>query len=289
MSDDGQSGLVIIAFIGSVFSPYYAAARRRGAGDPFDHCAMNVALYRPRGSRWVMTERRHGALHRTANTLGIGRSSMSWSGQDLQVSIAEVCVPLPSMLRGEVRVFPTAVADRSFELDRHGKHRWQPIAPSARIEVALESPALRWSGTGYVDSNHGDRPLEADFSRWAWSRASVGDRTAVLYDVVRRDADPLSLALDFDRHGQVHDFAPPPEVRLPRTAWRVDRATRVDNGGEATIIRTLEDAPFYARSTIATRLLGQPTVAVHESLSLDRFRTRWVQALLPFRMPRMWR
>jgi carotenoid 1,2-hydratase len=26
--------------------------------------------------------------------------------------------------------------------------------------------------------------------------------------------------------------------------------------------------------------------AVHESLSLDRFRSRWVQYLLPYRMPR---
>jgi len=28
---------------------------------------------------------------------------------------------------------------------------------------------------------------------------------------------------------------------------------------------------------------------VHESLSLDRFRAPWVQAMLPFRMPRVWR
>jgi carotenoid 1,2-hydratase len=28
-------------------------------------------------------------------------------------------------------------------------------------------------------------------------------------------------------------------------------------------------------------------VAMHESLSLDRFRSAWVQLLLPFRMPRI--
>ena len=32
LSDDGRHGLTIIAFIGSVFSPYYACARRRGDG-----------------------------------------------------------------------------------------------------------------------------------------------------------------------------------------------------------------------------------------------------------------
>ena len=50
--------------------------------------------------------------------------------------------------------------------------------------------------------------------------------------------------------------------------------------------QTLEDAPFYARSVIATRLRGEDVTAVHESLSLDRFRAPWVQAMLPFRIPR---
>jgi carotenoid 1,2-hydratase len=50
--------------------------------------------------------------------------------------------------------------------------------------------------------------------------------------------------------------------------------------------RTLEDTPFYARSVLQTRLLGQDAIAVHESLSLDRFRNPIVQAMLPFRMPR---
>ena len=50
--------------------------------------------------------------------------------------------------------------------------------------------------------------------------------------------------------------------------------------------RQLEDTPFYARSLLATTLLGEPVTAVHESLSMLRFRQRWVQYLLPFRMPR---
>lgn len=50
--------------------------------------------------------------------------------------------------------------------------------------------------------------------------------------------------------------------------------------------RTLTDAPFYARSVIGTHLLGEPVTAIHESLSLTRFASPWVQAMLPFRMPR---
>jgi carotenoid 1,2-hydratase len=48
----------------------------------------------------------------------------------------------------------------------------------------------------------------------------------------------------------------------------------------------LEDTPFYARSNVAGRLLGENILAFHESLDLDRFDSRWVEVLLPFRMPR---
>ena len=45
-SSDGRYGLTVIAFIGSVFSPYYFRARRRNpATAAEDHCALNVALY----------------------------------------------------------------------------------------------------------------------------------------------------------------------------------------------------------------------------------------------------
>ena len=45
LSDDGQHGLTIIAFVGSVFSPYYRSALKHCAADPENHCALNVALY----------------------------------------------------------------------------------------------------------------------------------------------------------------------------------------------------------------------------------------------------
>jgi carotenoid 1,2-hydratase len=55
------------------------------------------------------------------------------------------------------------------------------------------------------------------------------------------------------------------------------------------VIRTFEDAPFYARTLLETRVSGIAGPAVHESLDLDRFRSLWVQCLLPFRMPRLGR
>jgi len=53
-------------------------------------------------------------------------------------------------------------------------------------------------------------------------------------------------------------------------------------------MKTLTDSPFYARSVIETRLLGQTLTAVHESLDMARFTAPWVQAMLPFRVPRRW-
>jgi len=50
------------------------------------------------------------------------------------------------------------------------------------------------------------------------------------------------------------------------------------------VVETLEDTPFYARSLLATRLLGTEAIAVHESLSMERFASGWVQRLLPFRI-----
>ena len=73
---------------------------------------------------------------------------------------------------------------------------------------------------------------------------------------------------------------------LPGTLWRVPRQTRSDAGAPADVLRTLEDTPFYNRSLIRASLGGQSVTAMHETLSLDRFASRWVQMLLPFRMPR---
>ncbi|MEL6744115.1 MAG: carotenoid 1,2-hydratase, partial [Pseudomonadota bacterium] len=49
---------------------------------------------------------------------------------------------------------------------------------------------------------------------------------------------------------------------------------------------TQEDTPFYSRSWMQTEFLGEPTLAVHESLDLNKFANPIIRALLPFRMPR---
>ena len=288
LSDDGQMGVTIIAFIGSVFSPYYAMSGRRR---PENHCALNVAIYKPRdlrnpcGNRWSMTERRQKHLARSQNWLQIGPSELQWQDDSLIININEFTFPIPGRIKGLIRVRPEFLCDRVFALDGARNHQWWPIAPRARIVVEIDSLSVRWSGSGYIDQNFGSEPLEDGFESWHWSRALVGRETVILYDIVRRKGVQAALALRVGSTGEIGAFEPPRNVPLGRTPiWQMDRRTQADDTSK--ILATLEDTPFYARSHIRTKLLGVETDAMHESLALGRLRSPIIKSLLPWRMPR---
>jgi carotenoid 1,2-hydratase len=251
---------------------------------------MHVVLYGAGGKRWSMTERPRAALRRDARELVIGPSAMRWDAGALTVDIAEVTAPIPSRLRGQVTLRPVAPPNpRGFTLDAAGRHRWRPIAPLSRVEVALESPALRWSGPAYFDTNEGDAPLEQDFREWDWCRAPLASGGgAILYNAERRDGSAQSLSLRIAASGAVEDAPLLAPARLPRSLWGVARPTRADAGHAPRLVSKMEDAPFYTRSVIETHLFGEEAVAVHESLNLDRFAATPIQAMLPFRIPRRW-
>jgi carotenoid 1,2-hydratase len=62
--------------------------------------------------------------------------------------------------------------------------------------------------------------------------------------------------------------------------------TTLSEAPGATLIRTLEDAPFYSRSLITAHLAGETLTGVHESFSGPRFASPLTRLMLPFRMPR---
>jgi len=283
LSADGHYGLTVIAFIGSVFSPYYAWAGRR---DPLNHCAVNVALYGPAGSLWAMTERGRGALRRDASHLTIGPSSLAWDGETLTLQIDEVTAPIPSRVRGTIRLRPHALSGWTFGLDAPRRHLWRPIAPRADVEVTLNRPTLSWRGEGYFDTNRGEEPLEDAFRNWTWSRGHTAKETLLFYDVTRRAGDLMGLALRVGSGGEIGAVEAPPLSPLPSTFWRVARPVRADGAEPPRLLRTLEDAPFYSRSDVAARQNGQMARIIHESLDLNRLAAPIVKAMLPFRMPR---
>lgn len=234
-----------------------------------------------------MTERSRSALARGPDWLRIGPSALHWTGEALAIDIRETTFPIPSRFRGRVMVRPRALVMVPFALDRERRHLWQPVATRADVEVAMRCPELRWTGSGYFDSNFGAEPLEQGFSIWHWTRAHGGAHEHVFYEGTRRDGSRFALALGFDRTGAISEVELPAEHRLPRTAWLMPRITRADAGAEVRVRRTWEDTPFYARSALATRLFGEAGDAVHESLSLDRLASPVVKLMLPYRMPRV--
>jgi carotenoid 1,2-hydratase len=285
MSDDGQHGITLIAFVGSVFSPYYAWAGKRGRANPENHCALNVAIYSKGKGRWAMTERGQRHCARSATQFTIGPSQLSWDGDCLSIDINEVCVPLPQSIKGRIKLWPQQLFGYSTPLDTHGKHRWGPLAPSARIEVDLAAPGLKWEGHAYLDSNEGDEPVSQGFHTWDWSRARMRDgSTVVFYDMQAPGTADRVLSLRFTPRGEVQSVASPPAQSLPKTAWRIQRRMRSTQA--VKVHEQLEDTPFYQRALLQFEYAGERLLAFHETLSVPRLVSPVVQAMLPWRMPR---
>ena len=294
LSDDGRHGLSIIAFVGSVFSPYYAAARALGRGDPQDHCAINIALYGDAGRRWAMTERGRGSISRSEREFVVGPSRIAWEGDALIVEFDEMSIPQLRRVRGRIRLRPQGLCRFVTALDANARHRWGPIAPCARIDVELDAPSVRWSGEAYLDSNEGDEPIDRAFADWDWSRARMRDgSTTVIYDVRQAATDTSPnvagsrvIAERFQPNGCAESFRPPPRQALPASMWRIARSVRSDQGSTARVLETLEDTPFYVRSTLSSQLLGEPVTSIHESISIPRLVSLPVRLMLPWKMPR---
>ena len=236
-----------------------------------------------------MTERPSGDVVQEQDALVIGPSNVRWTGEALEITIEErdkrVGIPWRRRVRGKVRVIPEALNPVSYALDPVERHIWHCLAPRARIEVEMSEPDLKWNGHGYLDSNRGSESLEEGFNVWHWSRAHMKEGALVCYEGERHDGSHFASAIRFDYLGLPQRVELPMTAPLPNTLWQMERKTRADRG-HASVIRTWEDAPFYARSTLATRLFGEQVTAVQESLDMRRFCSPIVQFMLPYRMPR---
>jgi carotenoid 1,2-hydratase len=280
--------------VGSVFSPSYYRARRSSLSpDPLRHCGINIALYGARDRRWVFTEPPRHAVVRGSDRLVLGGTQLLWIGDDLEVRFDERTAVFGRRVCGSVRLRAQPRFAQPMALGPDRSHGWWPIAPVSHVAVDLQQPRLKFSGSGYLDSNFGTAPLEHDFGGWTWSRASVDGRTTVLFDLTMPDGKMHERGWRFDRKGTMEAVSEPMLDRsLPATRWRLARAMRSALGNSARVLQTLEDTPFYARSLVELGELGEegtPVCAIHESLDLRRFCNPWVQRMLPFRIRRGWR
>ena len=282
VSHDGRYGLVVIAFLGSVFSPYYFRARQRGPASPESYTSINVCLYRPGGDRWAMTERSRRSLVRNARSFRVGSSQLAWEDGRLVGAIEERSAPFARRMVGKIELKPRVLNTERFRLDAGGRHVWRPVAPVAEISVDFSAPACKWTGHAYCDTNYGERMLELDFATWDWSRTAAADGTSIYY-VARSLQDGESrLGVHYAADGTHERLAVPDPQALAKSGWRVAR--QPSSPVPVTLSRVFEDTPFYTRN-----LLHDPDggMIVHESLDMLRFKSSWVRTLLPFRMPRI--
>ena len=236
-----------------------------------------------------MTERGQNAIERTAHQFTIGPSHLRWENGVLTIQINERVPLLGTKVQGSIQVFPEQLFNQVTALDDLGRHRWGPIAPSARVEVSFTNPSLEWRGNAYFDSNEGDEAISKPFSEWDWSRAHLQDgSTAVIYDVRQKNGQERIIASKFNPDGTIEPFTAPERVLLNKTAWRINRNMRSEKHGDASVslLSTFEDTPFYARSMLKSHLLGEEVISMHETLNVKRLESNIVQFMLPWRMPR---
>lgn len=298
ISDDGQQMITIIAFVGSVFSPYYRRARKRQpqSADPQNYCAINVALYAEGKNRWCMTERYHEAVQRDQNGFVIGPSSLKFEQINQQhgkltIDINERAAPIPRRVIGRVEIDLNTRQQSSFTLDSINRHHWWPVSPGSQVNVDLKYPSQRWKGHAYVDMNWGSAPIEDDIDYWCWSRYRLANETIIFYDVYGENHHPpappdQAIAVSITDDGQIKPVADAEMFALARTGWRMPRHAR-SHKIHPVVEKTLEDTPFYSRSMLTTHLNGKAINGIHESVSLRRFKKPIVQAMLHFRMPRI--
>lgn len=231
-----------------------------------------------------MTDRGTAALHQSKDTLTIGPSRMHWTGRELVIDVDEVSSPpLISAVKGRITLTPSAVT--GVELALHPRHQWRPFAPIARIDVNL-TQGHRWQGHGYFDANFGTTALESDFDFWTWGRFPMPDRALCLYDAKWRDGTQRDFALEVTPSGEAREVTAPPRTPFRRSLWQVRRETRADAGVVPRQVLPMLDAPFYSRSLVETRLMGEVTQGVHEALDLTRFRNPLLKPMLAVRVPR---
>jgi carotenoid 1,2-hydratase len=273
----GEYCAVFIFMVGSLFSPRYSVAARRG-GLPREHCAVNFALYR-RGmrQRWVLSEYPRVARE-SPRGLCIGRSTLSYEGGVVRMEVDERTAPWGRPVRARVLLEPRTPLGSEVQLVPGLPHWWQPVAPRGRAWLEVATAGVEAEGLGYHDTNHGGEQLGGRLAGWHWSRTHGAQETVVDYVLppglapVRVTAGPRGVEL---ARGTGAEALP-----TGLTGWglRVPRRLRA---GERVVgaPRLLESSPFYAR--VEVREEGLDTLG--EVADFRRFHSPFIRWMAHFR------
>jgi carotenoid 1,2-hydratase len=296
ISDDGRSALVVIFFVGSVFSPYYA--ERLAAGEqpsPREHVAVNFALYR-RHQRplWVFSEYGTERWLETGRGQSIGDSHFERSEDgSIALHVDDRRVAFGTRVRADIVFRPLAppLAARDVHLGGE-EHGWRCPMPRARVEARIGDELF--SGLGYHDTNFGAQPPAQMLRSWSWGRVHGADSTRVFFDSLTRDGRRSHLVFDTSL-GRSAAVLPPAPVRPSLSSWLLPMPRRFDCGADVSgarlhlrAPRPIETSPFYTRffASFPSRSgeLGDVGMAEHLDFAcLDR---PLVRAMIRLRMAR---
>ncbi|WP_224364989.1 carotenoid 1,2-hydratase [Hyalangium versicolor] len=273
----GELSAVFIFMVGSLFSPRYSVAARRG-GLPREHCAVNFALYhRGLRLRWVLSE--YSRLEQeSAHQLRIGRSTLSYEGDLVRMQVDERTAPWGRRVKACLVLEPLTPMGDEVQLAPGLPHWWQPLAPRTRARLEVETEGLSLEGLGYHDTNHGAEQLGARLRGWHWSRTHGEHETVV--DYVLPDGIPPVQVVAGPWGLQSKRGSSAGVLETERTGWglRVPRhlLTRAPVEGAP---RLLESSPFYARVEAST----QKANTLGEVADFRRFHSPLIRWMAHFR------
>jgi carotenoid 1,2-hydratase len=298
VSADGKTSVVVIFFVGSVFSPYYYRRYARGEQpSPLDHVAVNVAVYREgKRTTWCFSEYGSDRFEWRTDGVRIGGSFFE-TGADgsLRVYVDERCTLTKEVVRGVLRFHPDGDGPWA-PLNLAGDaHQWRARAPRASVRVQLDAPRISFGGHGYHDENWGREPPSNALRSWSWGRGSFGQRTQIFFDATTVDGQRTFSLVDSERGVSVERL-PARDLRGNHRCWMLPlpKATLVGNDDAGVprffrLERDLEKAPFYYR---ALGLFPSPDggggaqLGMMEHVDFARFRNPVVQRMVALRVAR---
>ncbi|RJS24145.1 carotenoid 1,2-hydratase [Corallococcus sp. H22C18031201] len=274
----GPFSAVCIFMLGSLFSPRYSAAARRG-GRPAEHSAVNFALYHE-GTReaWVLSEYPEARVE-APGRLAIGRSSLTYADDGaVRMEVVDWTAPWGRPVRARLLLEPLTPAGEEVTLAPELPHYWRALAPRARARLEVETLGVAVEGLGYHDTNHGEELLGERLSGWHWTRTHRADSTVVDYHLPGRFP---ALRLTASATAVSCARGPTSERRSTYvSSWGLRIPERLDAGpaplGEP---RLLESSPFYARLELRERGLD----SLGEVADFRRFHSPFIRWMAHFR------
>ncbi|QDE88237.1 hydroxyneurosporene synthase (CrtC) [Myxococcus xanthus] len=275
----GPYSAVCIFMLGSLFSPRYSVAARRG-GRPLEHSAVNFALYHAGVRRlWVLSEYARAELE-APGRLRIGRSTLSYEGDGtVRMAVDDGTAPWGRPVRAGLTLEPMTPVGEVVQLMPGLPHYWQALAPRSQARLEVSSLGIEASGLGYHDTNHGGELLGARLSGWHWARTHREDETVVDYHLPEGVA-PLRVVAGTRgvrcERGPALVEARPTHI----TGWGLRVPSRLHAGNVVVgQPKLLESSPFYAR----LEARQGPLDSLGEVADFRRFHSPFIRWMAHFR------